>query len=440
VLIGGVPTRVLRLTPAGAEMVDGWVKGRAVGSSHAAGVLAARLVESGTAFPVPGPSDLPAHAVVIPVLDDPPGLAATLATLDPGGGRPVTVVDDGSDPPVPPTDGVVVLRHDRPGGPGRARNAGVAASGTGEIVVFIDAGCVPAEGWLPRLLGHFADPAVAAVAPRITTPPVPGPLGVYEQHHSPLDLGPAGAAVGSGRLVPYVPTTFLAVRRGAFACVGGFDEQLRFGEDVDLVWRLVEAGYRVIYDPAAQAGHPARADLRTWAKQRFDYGTSAAPLAHRHGRAVAPLAVQPWTAAAWTFLATGHPLAAAALIGGGAWVLGRRTPDPQIARGLRRLAVSGNVRAGRPLAAAVRRAWLPPVAVAGLMAGVASGRRTRLALAWSALATAVGPGLADWVGSRPALDPLRWVGLGLADDLAYQAGVWTGCLRARSAAALLPRW
>ena len=52
--------------------------------------------------------------------------------------------------------------------------------------------------------------------------------------------------------VAYVPTAALLVRRAALG--DGFDESLRNGEDVDLVWRLIEAGWRVRYEPAVQVG------------------------------------------------------------------------------------------------------------------------------------------------------------------------------------------
>ena len=52
------------------------------------------------------------------------------------------------------------------------------------------------------------------------------------------------------------------------------------------------------------------------------------------------------------------------------------------------------------------------------------------------------PPLIEWVRSQPAagLDPLPWLALRLADDLAYQTGVWAGVVETRSAAALLPDW
>ena len=80
-----------------------------------------------------------------------------------------------------------------------------------------------------------------------------GPLGAVRRSIS------ARARPGSRPLtrVAYVPTAALVVRRAALG--GGFDETMRYGEDVDLVWRLVEAGHRVRYEPAVQVAHTAPA-------------------------------------------------------------------------------------------------------------------------------------------------------------------------------------
>jgi GT2 family glycosyltransferase len=73
--------------------------------------------------------------------------------------------------------------------------------------------------------------------------------------------------------VPYVPSAALIVRTPV-----RFDEQLRYGEDVDLIWRLKDEGHRVVYDPSVVVLHHERDTLR----RTFRYGTSAAPLAARH--------------------------------------------------------------------------------------------------------------------------------------------------------------
>lgn len=427
VLIGGAPLRVLRLTAAGTARVDRWRAGAPVGRGSAAGDLAGRLVEAGMAAPVPptASSPPPATVVVIPVRDDQAGLEATLAAMP---GADVLVVDDGSQPALT-APAAQVIRRSASGGPAAARNTGWRAAAAGELIAFVDAGCVLSPGALAALQAHFADPAVAAAAPRVTVtvgPGTPAVLARYEQSRSPLDMGPAAAVVGPTARVSYLPSAVLVVRRSDLAAVGGFDESMRFGEDVDLIWRLRAAGRRVVYTPAAAAGHPCRATWGSWLRQRYDYGTSAAPLATRHGRAVAPVTVSPWSTAVWALLAAGQPLAAAALTGGTAVALGRRGgEDGAVRRELARLAVVGTIRSGGGLARGIRRAWLPPTLLVAALAG--RKRAGRLALA--ALAVAV----------IPDLEP-GTPGIGLVDDLAYQAGVWAGVIGRRSIGALLPRW
>jgi mycofactocin system glycosyltransferase len=230
--------------------------------------------------------------------------------------------------------------------------------------------------------------------------------------------------------VPFVPTAALVVRRAALEAIGGFDETLRFGEDVDFVWRLDQAGWTVRYDPAVTVAHPSRPTAAAWLRQRFDYGTSAAPLARRHGAAVAPLAVSPWSLVSWCLEGIGHPAA-------GATVAAITTAQlaPRL-RGLQqpwteaaRLAGAGHLHAGTAVADAVRRAWWPIALGAG-----AVSRRARLGVA----AAAIVPPLLEWRSRRPALDPIRWTALRLVDDVAYCAGVWAGCVRERSFEALKP--
>jgi hypothetical protein len=61
------------------------------------------------------------------------------------------------------------------------------------------------------------------------------------------------------------------------------------------------------------------------------------------------------------------------------------------------------------------------------------GRRAR----WVAVLLFL-PGIVEWWQRRPDVDPVAWTLACLADDLAYGAGVWLGCMRAGTAAPLLP--
>ena len=78
--------------------------------------------------------------------------------------------------------------------------------------------------------------------------------------------------MGAGRNVRYLPSAALIVRRAAEPW---FDPALRYGEDVDLIWRLEKAGWRFRYEPDVVVLHEERDRI----ERRFWYGTSAAPLA-----------------------------------------------------------------------------------------------------------------------------------------------------------------
>jgi hypothetical protein len=187
----------------------------------------------------------------------------------------------------------------------------------------------------------------------------------------------------------------------------------------------------VRYEPHGVVHHPARQTAREWLRQRFDYGTSAAPLASRHPGDVAPVAVSGWSAAAWGLAAAGHPIAGVATAAGTTALLAPKLhPLPDAWREAVRLAGMGHLLAGRRLADAVTRAWWPAALVAA-----AVSKRARRAL----VATAIVPALLEWRERRPAdVDPARFVLAKLADDVAYGAGVWTGCIRERSFRALVP--
>ncbi len=412
--------RLFRLGAAGARLVDELAAGAPVPRSGPRAALVDRFLDAGVLHPIP-PVDGPWRAadvtVVIPVLDPEPDALASLvrAVLD-GGVAGVVVVDDGGAVPLGPVPGATVVRRAVNGGPGAARGTGLHAVTT-PLVAFVDADVAVASGWLDGLLGHFADPTVALVAPRVACAATPGRRGRYEVRHSPLDLGAVPARIRAGTRVSYVPTAAVVVRRDALDAVGGFDPGLRTGEDVDLVWRLDEAGYRCRYEPTVVVRHSPRSSWRSWLGQRAGYGRSAGPLARRHPGALAPVAVSGWSAAAWSLAVLG-PIPVGAAAGGAVATATAAALHRKV--GSWRLVVSlagrGHLHAGRQLAAAVRRAWWPVLLPAAMVS-----RPVRRVVA-----------LAVLVGLREG-GPLRVV-----DDAAYAVGVWHGAWRARTIAPLVP--
>jgi mycofactocin system glycosyltransferase len=424
VLLGGSPFKVIRLSETGARLVSGWFDGERVADKPSHRRLAARLVRAGIAHPAYETAALSAQDVtaVVPVRDHAEALPPLLSALKELAA--VIVVDDGSRVPVP----AATLWHDCPRGPAAARNSGWRLATT-ELVAFVDADVAPEPGWLRPLLVHFEDPDVAAVAPRVRSTPGPSALARYEQSRSSLDLGGAAAPVRPGSRVSYVPSAALVVRTSALRDHGGFDERLRFGEDVDLVWRLNASGRQVRYEPASVVHHAPRTRWSAWARQRFEYGTSAAPLALRHGKAVAPLKVSIWSAVSWAAVAWGRPLVGAGVAVTTAGLLPRKLGRVGVpAAESLRLALFGHLGAGRLFADAVTRPWAP-VSIAVL----ASTRRGRLLLA-----AAFGRHVWDWYRERPPVRLPQWVAARIVDDAAYGAGVWWGVIRHRTATPLMP--
>jgi mycofactocin system glycosyltransferase len=334
-----------------------------------------------------------------------------------------------------------VIRHARSKGAAAARNTGLAACTT-DFVAFLDADVVPRRGWLEALLGHFADPAVALVAPRIVgLSHSDNMIARYEAVRSSLDLGRREAPVVPYGTVSYVPSAAIVCRRSALTAAGGFDETLRCGEDVDLCWRLVESGDRLRYEPIALVAHDHRVGMREWLTRKAFYGTSAAPLSIRHPDKTAPLVISGWTLLLWLLMAVGS------FIGCLASVVIAAVTARRIARSLNgveskprdvaMLVVRGLGSAALQLASAICRHYWP---IALLFAIVFPRFRHIVLIA------AVVDGVADWVSRHnnaevetKQLGVVPYLVLKRLDDLAYGAGMWKGMVQERHPGPLKPQ-
>ncbi|MDV3127611.1 mycofactocin biosynthesis glycosyltransferase MftF [Mycobacterium sp. 21AC1] len=441
-LLGGSPTRLLRLAPTAQTMLNG---GRLEVHDALSAQLARTLLDATVAHPRPASG--PSHrdvTVVIPVRDNVSGLHRLIGTLR---GLRVIVVDDGSVVPIEHAEftgmhcDVQVLRHSRNNGPAAARNTGLAACQT-DFVAFLDSDVVPRRGWLEALLGHFCDPAVALVAPRIVGLHTADNLVArYEAVRSSLDLGVREAPVVPYGTVSYVPSAAIICRRSALNGVGGFDEALKSGEDVDLCWRFVEAGARLRYEPIALVAHDHRTDLREWFTRKAFYGSSAAPLTVRHPNKTAPLVISGWTLVVWLALSMGSCVGYLASLVAAVFT-GRR-----IARSLSAVetepkevavvAAHGLWSSALQLCSAICRHYWPIALIAALLS-----RRARHAV----LLAAVVDGVVDWATRHGNVDDdTKPVGLfshlllKRLDDIAYGAGLWTGVVRERHLGALKPQ-
>lgn len=393
-VVGGSPLKLFRLTDAGARLLATVAAGEPVPESR----LVNALLDAGAIHPVGDSAQLTDAdvTIVVPTLGAPDRIADG-----------AIVVDDGSDPPVPQA----TVRLDHTSGPAAARNAGLAHVTT-PLVAFVDADVTLPDGWLDALVPHFDDERVGLVAPRVRSRATDGSVGRYEREHSPLDLGAEPARIRAGTRVSYVPAAAIVCRTDVVRALGGFDESLRYGEDVDLCWRLDDAGWRCRYEPTVVVEHDPRSDWPSLVRQRIGYGSSAAPLARRHPGALAPIRMSGWSAATWLFGGAGRPLLGAAIGVGSAAALIRKLPDLP-PRAAFRLAALGNLHAGDQLANAIRRTWWPLLAIAAVRS-----RGARRVLLASLLAA-----------RRPEQ---------VVDDVAYSIGLWRGMIHERTIEPLRP--
>jgi mycofactocin system glycosyltransferase len=434
VLVGGSPIRISRLTPRARPHLR---QGLLTVSDAASRALADHLLESGLADPVVSslPEVDPSLAtVVVPVRDRPRQLDRLLASL---AGRQVIVVDDASADPravaaVAARHGAELVVLDENVGPAGARNAGLARVAT-PFVVFVDSDVVVEANAIPLLLRHFADPRLAMIAPRVLGFEAPGANWItrYEDARSSLDVGHEASIVRPRSRVTWLPAACLVARVDALGA--GFDPSMRVAEDVDLVWRLVEGGHRVRYEPAATVRHDHRATARAWLGRKFTYGTGADLLAVRHPHDIAPVVLAPWAAAVLVALMAQRrwsvPAAAALLVFTVVRIGRKATAVRHPYRLAARLTGDGFVTAIAQGFALLLRHWWPLTAIGCLVS-----RRVRRAVVVAAVADTAW----ELARTRPRLDPLRF---GLArrlDDAAYGAGVWWSAIRGRSPRALLP--
>jgi glycosyltransferase involved in cell wall biosynthesis len=222
-----------------------------------------------------------AVSVIIPARDASAHLGPQLAALARQDARfrwQVLVVDDGS------TDGTAaiadrfqgrlpdlqVIRSARPHGPNAARNLGASVA-TGRLLVFVDADDVVADGWLPALTAAASEGDLTGGRidhRRLNDDRIARWRPWNQSDGLPIAL----------QHLPYAMASNLAVTRGAWDLLGGFNPAWRHGTDVELCWRAHAAGLRLRFAPDAVVHYRHRPNLRASLAQAWAWGRADARL------------------------------------------------------------------------------------------------------------------------------------------------------------------
>jgi O-antigen biosynthesis protein len=159
-----------------------------------------------------------------------------------------------------------------------ARNAGLAAA-SGEIVAFTDADCRADEDWLYYLANELLGSEFAGLGGPNLLPPEDSPVAAA------VMVSPGGPAhvMLTDRQAEHIPGCNMAFYASVLAELGGFDPIFRkAGDDVDLCWRMQQAGHRIGFSPAAFVWHYRRSAIADYLKQQIGYGEGEALLVRKH--------------------------------------------------------------------------------------------------------------------------------------------------------------
>jgi len=159
-----------------------------------------------------------------------------------------------------------------------ARNVGAEAA-TGEIVAYTDSDCVADPDWLAYLVAKMENSDLVACGGPNFPPPeeslVPAAVAV-----SPG--GPTHVLL-SDDVAEHIAGCNMAFRRSVLMQLGGFDPVYRAaGDDVDICWRLQDAGYTIGFSPAAIVWHFRRNTVRAYIGQQRGYGKAEALVYAKH--------------------------------------------------------------------------------------------------------------------------------------------------------------
>ena len=231
------------------------------------------------------------YSIIVPVYNRPDEVDELLASLCSQTLKDfeVIIVEDGSQKPCKDVcdkyANILDLHYylKENSGPGQSRNYGVERA-QGQYVIILDSDVVLPEGYLEAIdsaLSSQPSDIVAWGGPDASHPSfTPVQKAISYSMTSFFTTG--GIRGGKAKLDKFYPRSFnMGIRRDVYQELGGFSK-MRFGEDIDFSYRIVEAGYQPRLFPDAWVWHKRRTDFRKFFRQVYNSGIARVNLEKRH--------------------------------------------------------------------------------------------------------------------------------------------------------------
>ena len=166
-------------------------------------------------------------------------------------------------------------------GPGQSRNYGAERS-NGEYVIILDSDVVLPVGYLQAVEDELKQKPCEAFGGPDSAHPSFTPVQKAISYSMTSFFTTGGIRGGKAKLDKFYPRSFnMGIRRDVYLQLGGFTK-MRFGEDIDFSYRIVEAGYMPRLFPEAWVWHKRRTDFRKFFRQVYNSGIARINLEKRH--------------------------------------------------------------------------------------------------------------------------------------------------------------
>ena len=232
------------------------------------------------------------YSIIVPVYNRPDEVDELLQSLCEQTVKDfeVIIVEDGSIKPCKDVcnkyAGILSLHYyaKENSGPGQSRNYG-AERANGEYVIILDSDVVLPSGYLQAIERSLSLPKghqLAAFGGPDAAHPDFTPVQKAISYSMTSFFTTGGIRGGKAKLDKFYPRSFnMGIRRDVYQQLGGFTK-MRFGEDIDFSYRIVEAGYQPRLFPEAWVWHKRRTDFRKFFRQVYNSGIARINLEKRH--------------------------------------------------------------------------------------------------------------------------------------------------------------